>query len=161
GLADYSIPLTLFYRFLYLHCGLTDWGMRAPMLLAGIGLLLAAPWLTRGMLPLSTRCLWAALIAISPLLTYHTRTARPYAVTTFLCFVALFAFRRWWSGDERRWSWALLYVAATFLAGWLHLIALSFALAPFLYYGVFALRDAVAAATRGDGLHRLRDLVVL
>src|SRR5215470_12059409 len=82
GLADYSIPLTLFYRFLYLHGGLTDWGMRAPMLLAGTGLLLAAPWLTRGMLPLSTRCLWAALIAISPLLTYHTRTARPYAVTT-------------------------------------------------------------------------------
>ena len=161
GLADYSIPLTLFYRFLYEHGGLADWGVRAPMLLAGIGLLLVAPWFTRASLPLRTRCLWVALMAISPLMTYHTRTARPYAITTLLCFVAIFAFRRWWLGGERRWRWALLYVAATFLAGWLHLIALSFALAPFVYYGMFALRDSFAAAERADGLRRLRDLVLL
>lgn len=213
GLADYSIPLTLFYRFLYQHGGLTDWGMRAPMLLAGIGLLLAAPAFTRTLLPLATRVLWVALMAISPLLTYHTRTARPYAITTFLCFVAIFAFRRWWlaAGNaqiesdsldldrqsrvarrrrspttspralswrsissrfyfrfersrprgERRWGWALLYLAATFLAGWLHLIALSFALAPFLYYGFVTLGDLAGAATRVAGWRRLRDLVVL
>src|SRR5262249_474931 len=109
----------------------------------------------------STRCLWVALIAISPLMTYHARTARPYAVTTFLCFVAIFAFRRWWFGREQRWRWSLLYVAATFLAGWLHLIALSFALAPFLYYGVFALRDGFAPPPRREGLHRLRDRALL
>src|SRR5271169_5351525 len=36
GFADHSIPLTLYYRFLALHGGLTEWVMRLPMLLAGI-----------------------------------------------------------------------------------------------------------------------------
>jgi len=161
GLADYSIPLTLYYRFLYLHGGLTDWGMRLPMLLAGVGLLCAAPWLTRAMLPWSTRSVWVGLMALSPLLIYHTRTARPYAITALLCFVAIFAFRFWWQRHEQRRRWALLYVLAAFLAGWLHLIALSFALSPFLYYGVFALRDCLAATDRAAGLRRLRHLVVL
>jgi hypothetical protein len=161
GLADYSIPLTLYYRFLFLHGGLTDWGVRLPMLLAGVGLLLAAPWLTRELLPLPTRSVWTALMALSPLMTYHSRTARPYAITTFLCFVAILAFREWWLRGERRWRWGALYVAATFLAGYLHLIALSFALSPFLYYGVFALRDCLRAADRASGLRRLRNLTVL
>lgn len=161
GLADYSIPLTLYYRFLYLHGGLTDWGMRLPMLLAGVGLLLAAPWLTRAILPLPTRTVWVALMALSPLLIYHTRTARPYAITTLLCFVAIFAFRTWWQRRERRARWAVFYVAATALAGWLHLIALSFALSPFLYYGVFALRACLRTAERPLGLRRLRDLILL
>jgi hypothetical protein len=161
GLADYSIPLTLYYRFLYLHGGLTDWGMRLPMLLAGVGLLLAAPWLTRAIVSLPTRSTWVALMALSPLMIYHTRTARPYAITTFLCFVAIFAFRAWWLEHAGRWRWATLYVAATFLAGWLHLIALSFALAPFLFHGAVALRDSLRAAGRSQGLRRLRDLLVL
>jgi len=161
GLADYSIPLTLYYRFLYLHGGLGDWGMRLPMLLAGVGLLVLAPWFTRHLLSWSTRSVWVGLMALSPLMIYHARTARPYAITTLLCFVAIFAFRAWWQAGERRWRWALLYVAVTFLAGWLHLIALSFALAPLLYYGLFALRDSVAAATRGAGLRRLRDVIAL
>jgi len=161
GLADYSIPLTLYYRLLYLHGGLTDWGMRLPMLLAGVGLLLAAPWLTRTTLSLPVRSVWVALMALSPLMIYHTRTARPYAITTFLCFIAIFAFRAWWQGGERRWRWAALYAVATFLAGWLHLIALSFALSPFLYCGMFALRDCLRAQDRPAGLRRLRDLLVL
>jgi len=161
GLADYSIPLTLYYRLLYLHGGLTDWGMRLPMLLAGIGLLLAAPWLTRAIVSLQTRSIWVALMALSPLMIYHTRTARPYAITTFLCFVAIFAFRAWWLERAGRWRWAALYVAATFLAGWLHLVALSFALAPFLFHGAIALRDSLRASGRPQGLRRLRDLAVL
>ena len=161
GLADYSIPLTLYYRFLFLHGGLTDWGMRLPMLLAGIGLLLAAPWLTRAIVSLQTRSIWVALMALSPLMIYHTRTARPYAITTFLCFVAIFAFRAWWLERAGRWRWAALYVAATFLAGWLHLVALSFALAPVLFHGAIALRDSLRARGRPQGLRRLRDLAVL
>ncbi|HEY2395644.1 MAG TPA: hypothetical protein VGH81_06680 [Rudaea sp.] len=161
GLADYSIPLTLYYRFLYLHGGLTDWGMRLPMLLAGVGLLVAAPWLTRATLSLPVRAVWVGLMALSPLMIYHSRTARPYAITTFLCFIAIFAFRAWRMERAGRRRWAALYVIATFLAGWLHLIALSFALAPFLFYGVFALRDSLRASERPEGLRRLRDLIVL
>jgi hypothetical protein len=161
GLADYSIPLTLYYRFLYLHGGLGEWGMRLPMLLAGVGLLVAAPWLTRATLTLPVRAVWVGLMALSPLMIDHTRTARPYAITTFLCFVAIFAFRAWWLQRAGRGRWAALYVAATFLAGWLHLIALSFALSPFLFYGVLALGDVLRASDRPEGLRRLRDLIVL
>jgi hypothetical protein len=161
GLADYSIPLTLYYRFLYQHGGLTDWGMRLPMLLAGIGLLVAAPWFTRATLSMPARSVWVGLMAISPLMVYHTRVARPYAITTFLCFVAIFAFRFWWQRSEQRWRWGVVYVVATFIAGWLHLVSLSFALSPFLYYGMFALRDCIAVGDRPAALRRLRDMIVL
>jgi hypothetical protein len=161
GLADYSIPLTLYYRFLYQHGGLTDWGMRLPMLLAGIGLLVVAPWFTRSTLSLATRSVWVGLMTLSPLMVYHTRVARPYAITTFLVFVAVFAFRFWWQRGEKRWRWGAVYVVATFAAGYLHLISLSFALSPFLYYGMFALRDCFAAADRKAALRRLLDMIVL
>ena len=161
GLADYSIPLTLYFRFLYLHGGLGEWGMRLPMLLAGIGLLLAGPWLARSLLPRSTRALWVGLMAISPMMVYHSRTARPYAITTLLCVIAIFAFYFWWRGGERRWRWAALYAFSAFLSGWLHLITLAFALAPFLYYGAHAAVQAMSPANRITGLRQLRDLVLL
>jgi hypothetical protein len=161
GFADYSIPLTLYYRFLFDHGGLSEWGMRLPMLLAGIGLLCVAPWLARRVIAPSTSAIWVGLMAISPIMVYHTRTARPYAITTLLCVVAILAFRQWWHGAERRWRWAALYVAVTFLTGWLHVITLAFALAPFGFFGLLALGDVFSAARRAQGLRRLRDLVVL
>lgn len=161
GLADYSIPLTLYYRLLYLHGGLSEWGMRLPMLLAGIGLLLAAPWLARGVIAWPTRALWTGLMALSPIMVYHTRTARPYAITTLLCVLAIFAFYHWRRAHRSRWRWAVLYVLATVFAGWLHLIALSFALAPFLFHGVLALGDCARRGSRPEGLRALRDIVFL
>jgi hypothetical protein len=137
GLADYSIPLTLYYRALYLSGGLTEFGMRLPMLLAGIALIALGPWLLRRQASMPVLALWSALIAISPFMIYHNRTARPYAVTTLLVFVALIAFREWWLGGRRR--WAVAYVACMFLAGWLHLITLPFTLSPFIFFGAAAL----------------------
>jgi hypothetical protein len=161
GLADYSIPLTLFYRFLYLHGGLSEWGMRLPMLLAGVGLLIVAPWFVRDITSLRVRAIWTGLLAIAPILVYHARTARPYAITTLLCLTAIFAFRLWRQRREARWRWAALYVAATFLAGYLHLIALTFALLPFAYFGIATLRDCAIAHSRARGLGDLRDLIVI
>jgi len=161
GFADYSIPLTLYFRFLYSTIGLSEWGMRLPMLTAGIGLLVIAPYLLRAMLSRPTRVVWAGLMAISPMMVYHTRTARPYAITTLLCVVAILAFWRWWHAADRRWRWAVLYILATFLSGWLHLITLAFALTPFAYFGALALFDCAVSARRADGLRRLRDLIVL
>lgn len=161
GFADYSIPLTLYFRFLYLHGGLSEWGMRLPMLLAGIGLLFAAPWLARRSLGWPVRALWAGLMAISPIMVYHSRTARPYAITTLLCVVAIFAFRHWWRSEPRRWAWGALYAGAAFLSGYLHLITLAFALAPFAFYGIQALADCAAPVRRAQGWRELRDLVVL
>lgn len=141
GLADYSIPLTLYYRFLYLHGGLAEWGMRLPMLIAGIGLIALAPWLLRRHASPATLALWTALIAISPFMVYHSRTARPYALTTLLVFVAVIAFREWWTRDTARVRWAALYIVCAFLAGWLHLITLPFTLLPFIFCGIVALYE--------------------
>jgi hypothetical protein len=137
GTNDYSIPLTLYYRFLYDHGGLTEWGMRWPMLVAGIALIGIAPWLLRKGASASTLALWSGLLAVSPLMVYHSRTARPYAITTLLVFVAIVAFFEWWRRRDAR--WAALYVFATFLAGWLHLVSLPFTLLPFVYFGIAAL----------------------
>ncbi|HZP65746.1 MAG TPA: hypothetical protein VFB32_05505 [Rudaea sp.] len=148
GLADYSIPLTLYYRFLYVHGGLGEWGMRLPMLLAGIALVAVGPWLMRRQAGAATIAVWSGLMAISPFMVYHSRTARPYALTTLLVFVAVVAFRAWWREGKR--GWGALYVACAFLAGWLHLITLPFTLLPFLFCGIAAL-----AQRDGRGVVRL------
>ena len=138
GYADYSIPLTLYYQQLQRTIGLSEWGMHVPSLVAGVGLLLVGPRLLARAAGLPVRATWTMLVAISPLLVYHSKIARPYALTSLFTFVAILAFRAWWLDSRRR--DALLYVAATFLAGWLHAITLPFTLLPFAYYGLRAMR---------------------
>ena len=66
GYADHSIPLTLYYRWLYDLGILSEWQMHLPLLLAGIALLLIAPSLLRDRVPLAVRAVWMALLAVSP-----------------------------------------------------------------------------------------------
>jgi hypothetical protein len=155
GLADYSIPLTLYDRFLALHGGLTEWAMHVPMLVSGIALLVVAPLLLRRAIARPVAVTWVALLAVSPLLVYLSRTARPYALTCLLSFIAVLAFRRWWSTPSRGRAFGAVYVAATFLAGWLHIITLPFTLLPFAWYGVRALTSEHAVAPRAAAIRRL------
>ena len=141
GVADYSIPLTLYYRFVALHGGLSEWAMHVPLLVAGIALLVVVPLMLRREAEPPVRAVWVALLAISPLLVYLSRTARPYALTCLLAFVAVVAFRRWWLPTSRPKTWACTYVVATFLAGWLHLITLPFTLLPFAYAAIGTLAN--------------------
>ena len=147
GYADHSIPLTLYYRFLLLHGGLTEWVMHLPMLVSGIALLVAAPLLLRRELSPRTLAIWVALLAISPLLVYHARTARPYALTGLLVPLAIVAFRRWWQSKGIALPWSATYVAATVLSGWLHSTTLAFTLLPFAYC---ALRELGTLRGRAD-----------
>src|SRR6266496_3659808 len=135
GFADHSIPLTLYYRFLALHGGLTEWVMHLPMLVAGVVLLVAAALSLRRETTPPVRVAWVALLAISPLLVYHSRTARPYALTGLLTFVAIVAFRRWWLRDRKSTRLNSSHVEISYLAGWFHPITLPFTLLPFVYYG--------------------------
>jgi len=137
GYADYSIPLTLYFQQLQRTIGLSEWGMHVPPLIAGVGLLLVGPRLLAGSFALPVRATWTMLVAISPLLVYHSKIARPYALTSLLTFVAILVFRSWWV--ERRSRDALVYVAAALFAGWLHAITLPFTLLPFVYCGARAL----------------------
>lgn len=161
GLADYCIPLTLYYRWLYQHGALSEWSMHLPLLLAGVALLLVAPWLLRRTVSLPTRALWVALLAASPSLIYFSRTARPYALIALFGFIAIVAFRNWHDRRGDRRLWAAIYVVAAFVAGWAHLLSLVFTLWPFAYYGVGALRDALRGPTRTQGWRSLGALLAL
>jgi len=145
GFADHSIPLALYDRFLLLHGSLTEWVMHLPMLIAGVALLVFAALALRREVPLPVRAAWIALLAVSPLLVYHARIARPYALTGLLVPIALVAFHRWWRSERAaRWEgaatpWAAAYVATTALAGWLHPTTLAFTLLPLAYRALAAL----------------------
>jgi hypothetical protein len=145
--ADYSIPLTVYFRWLHDTVGLTEWGMHLPMLVAGIAFSAIAPLLVRPWTTPAVRATWAVLLAISPLLVYFSRTARPYALTTLLCIVAFIAFPRWMERDRYRDRWSAVYVIATVMAAWLHMTTLAFTLIPFLYFGVRSLRAGAAATS--------------
>lgn len=138
--SDYSIPLALYFRWLYDTIGITEWGMHLPMLIAGIALIAVGPWLVRAWVSPAVGTTWAALLAVSPLLVYMSRTARPYAFTALSATIALVAFERWFRGDQRRDEWGATYVAATFAGGYLHMTSLAFTLMPFVYFGVHAWR---------------------
>lgn len=161
GLADYCIPLTLYYRWLFQRGALSEWSMHLPLLLAGVALLLAAPWLLRATVSRPTRALWVGLLAVSPSLIYFSRTARPYALIALFGFIAIVAFRNWHDRRGDRRVWAAVYVAAAFVAGWAHLLSLVFTLWPFAYYGAGALRDAARAPSRAQSLRALGALFAL
>jgi hypothetical protein len=159
GYADHSIPLTLYYRWLYDLGILSEWQMHLPLLIAGIALLLIAPALLRDRFSLAVRSVWMALLAVSPVLVYLSRTARPYALACLCALVAIVAFERAWRRRERR--WVVLYVATTVMAAWLHLLTIVFTLWPFVWFGVPALRDAMRRSSRTSGVHDVRRLIVL
>ncbi|MCC6193881.1 MAG: hypothetical protein IT518_05370 [Burkholderiales bacterium] len=135
--ADFSIPIAVYLRWLADHGGISEWGLRLPMVIAGCLLVLAAPLVAPPGTRWSVRATWALLIAVSPLLVFVSRIGRPYAITALLCTIALFAFPRWLADRSR--TWAVGYVAATVLSAWLHLITLAFALMPFAFFGLRAL----------------------
>jgi hypothetical protein len=139
GLADYSIPLTLYYRFLALHGGLTEWEMHVPPLVAGLAFLVIGPLLLRRQASPAVLATWMVLLATSPLHVYLSRTARPYALTCLLAFMAVIAFRNARLEPARRRAWDAVYVVATVLSGWLHLVTLPFTLLPFLHYALLSL----------------------
>jgi hypothetical protein len=147
GYADYSIPLTVFFRVLYDHAMLSERWMHVPAAVAGVALMIVGPFMMRRWFGLAVRMSWLALMAIAPLLVYHSKVARPYAYTVLLTLVAIVAFERWWRG--RRVGHAALYVVSTAIAGYLHPVVLPFVLMPLAYHGVGAL-GALVRATQGS-----------
>ena len=138
GRSDHSIPLALYDRWLMLHGGLTEWTMRMPMFASGIALLAVAPLLIRRDADRATRALWVGLLAVSPLLVYFSKIARPYSITVLAVFIAVIAVRRWWRDGGL--GSAVAYVAGASTAAWLHPVTLGFTLLPLAYFGVLSLQ---------------------
>lgn len=124
GHADYSIPLTLMFRWLAENAVLNDFLLRLLPVSFGLASIvwipaLLAPWLDR-----RERLLLAALIAISPLLIHFSRYVRPYSMTVLLGFTAMVMLWRWWH-EGGRWR-AGLFVGPAVLAAWLHALTALF-----------------------------------
>ena len=102
GAADYSIPLTVLYRFITEHFGLSELRMRLPMLVCGVALIpLAMSW-SRRHFGVAVALCFGFLLAISPLLINFSRMARPYSVTLLLSAITLIALVNWFKSPGRR-----------------------------------------------------------
>jgi len=144
GLADYSIPLAALDWLQLQTIGLTEIGMRLPMLLAGLASLLVLPWALAGAgaqrLDVRTRLVFMLLLAVSTLLVGYSRMARPYALTLLLTLTAFALLARASAGPRWRWAPAAGYALLAGLAAWLHAVTAPFVVAPLLALTVQSLR---------------------
>lgn len=126
GLADHSIPVTLYYRALIEAGWLSEAWMYAVPLAAGIAMAVALVAAARKAATPLALGLYAGLLAISPLLVLYARQARPYALSVALALAAAWAAYRWWQAGKFR--HAALYLLCAPLAAWLHLVVAPFVL---------------------------------
>jgi hypothetical protein len=131
GLADYSIPLTLYDQALASTIGLSELGMRAPMFIAGLALIVVWMRWVRQRFGLHTAFIVGLLMAVSPLLFYYSRIARPYGLTILLIPLTLWSYLQWWHCKRSRYF--VLNAVLVVLSSWLHLLTVPFVLAPQLW----------------------------
>lgn len=130
GHADYSIPLTLLYWFEAKYFGLSEVAMRWPMMLCGLTTLAVFPAFIWRQLGRREAALFAFLLSLSPILIIYSRTARPYAITLLISYLALYAFEAYRNRSMRAWGYGGLYGACAVLATWLHPIVAPLVAAP-------------------------------
>ncbi|MFT3820578.1 MAG: hypothetical protein QM750_23675 [Rubrivivax sp.] len=156
GRDDYSIPLTALDWLQLQTVGLTEIGMRLPLLLAGLASLIVLPWALAGSgaqrLDRRTQLVFALLLAVSTLMVGYSRMARPYALTLLLTLTAFALLARAGAGPRLRWGPAAGYAGLAALSVWLHAVTAPFVVAPLLALGW--------AGLRGRGL-RQRDWLAL
>ena len=132
GHADYSIPLTLLYWLQARWFGLSEFGMRLPMMVAGLLTVVLFPLALRKQLGERTVIAFAFLLACSPMLIAFSRMARPYALTLLFSFCAYACLVRATRDGLLRWNFAAGYIALSALSLWLHPITGPFLVAPLL-----------------------------
>ena len=151
GVADHSIPIALYYRAVADTFGLDEAWIRAPFLLAGLATVVGLSLAARRHVDRATSDAFAWLLAVSPILVFYSRFARPYALTCPLALAALLFFHSWWR--SRRRVHAFLYALAVAAGGYLHPAVLPFALAPFPFFLARTLRGR--AGDRASGVRAL------
>jgi len=148
GHADYSIPLGLLYWLEGRWFGLSELGMRWPMLLAGLATLVLLPaWAWRRYSP-RVALIFAGLLATSPLLLIYSQTARPYALTLLLSLVGIYGFDRYRKTPVSARSWAAVYVLCFALCAWLHVITVPLMCAPLVQEAARKMAGRTAASWR-------------
>jgi hypothetical protein len=147
GYADYSIPMGMLDAWIAAHFGLDEAAMRLPIMAAGLATLLLIPWYLTPRVGATVAVTHVFLLAISPLLIFYSRIARPYALTLLLGWMAHAACLEYFAKPERGWGAAALYVVCAAVATWAHPVVAPFVLAP-LAFGVAAVVTASPDARR-------------
>ncbi len=132
GHSDHSIPLTAWNWLLMQSIGLSELGMRLPLMLAGLASLLLLPWALRGQLPGRVSLVFVLLLSVSTLLIGYSRMARPYALTLLLSTLSLALLARATVLPRLRWPPALAAAVLAALSAWLHTVSAPLVVAPLL-----------------------------
>ncbi|HVT57807.1 MAG TPA: glycosyltransferase family 39 protein [Thermoanaerobaculia bacterium] len=145
---DNCRPLTAIYRFLLDRgVGLTETIVRLPALFCGLLALLVIPWLVERRCGRPAGSVMAWLVALSPLLVFYSRIARPYAPVVLFSFGAAMAFESWWR--TRRPGLAVAYCLLAGLSAYFHPLSMPLVLAPLVFgLGSLALERGQPAAAR-------------
>jgi len=128
---DNCIPLTAYYKIMLNVTGLSEIVIRLPQLLSGIAMLVIFPLFIKRLLGKRVAIIVLILLAISPLLVYFSRLARPYGVVVFLTSISVFSLYVWMIEGEK--IYALVYIISAVLAPYFSLSSLGFVIAPVLY----------------------------
>ena len=102
GASDYSIPLTAYFLAVGHTFGLSEFSMRLPLLVAGIATLILLPSMVRPIVGRRAAAIFAWLLALSPILIFFSRMARPYAIVSLFAVWGLVAFQRTWEQGKLR-----------------------------------------------------------
>ncbi|MDA1043957.1 MAG: hypothetical protein O3C57_01910, partial [Verrucomicrobia bacterium] len=90
-----SIPLNLYAWLLLRSAGWSELILRLPSLVLGLACLLLGPLLAAPLIGRRASGMFALFIAVSPLLVFYSRLARPYSVVACLGFLSIIAAARW------------------------------------------------------------------
>ncbi len=141
-IADNCIPLSLFFKSLLETAGLTEFGLRLlPMVFGILGIVLL-PLSVRRLLPDRDYLIFAFLLALSPLLIYYSRFARPYIITAVLSFLAVLFLYRW--RREEKTKYLALYLLTGIPATWFNLPVFPVVAAPLVYFFFTSFKDKPA-----------------
>lgn len=144
-IADNCIPLSLFFKALLETTGLSEFGLRFLPFLFGLLLLILLPLSARRLLPGKDYLLFAFLLALSPLLIYYTRFARPYIIAVFLSFTAVVYFYKWITEQQNK--FLFVYITAGVTAVWFSLPVFPVVTVPLVFFFFKAFQDKPAAAS--------------
>ena len=125
------IPLTLYYKLLLETVGLNELGLHSLQLLSGILSLILFPLIIRSVFNGKVAIIFAWLLAISPLLVFYSRYARPYMIVVFLSFISIFSFYFWI--QKKKIFYVIAYVILAVLASYFNLAASAFVAGPVIY----------------------------
>jgi len=159
-ISDNCIPLTVLYRIFLKTIGLNDVTFRLPQLVTGIAAVAVFPLLLKDACGKIAAIIFSYLIALSPLLIFFSRHARPYSIIVFLGFISIIAFYRWIRTKDRR--YAALYAVTAVLTPYFHPYGISVIIVPVIYILCTATFQKLFSTLKGGRLLPPdRDMVIV